>query len=670
MSIVADQVVRLDGQLDRIPFSHLRGPHDVNAQATAEFVTPRVKSLLRIIKTFSATAGSQAVLPSSELQFLLEQSQLLSDRVDQASQPSQYESELEWLLVSKATVQTYGILLDTLLGQIIPLSDHIWYWDQVLASPANSSLYMVQTSPLRIWAWSWEIYDSAKSRLERFTTGDATLYDSQPLASAATSLSGQWRRFYAIVQESILERSLANVQKRIMSPLALSRTEARKKQAKLKKLREMISSGLGVLIEEGLVFGGSNSGSGGGSGSGSDDDRSDIIMSNNQEWKGVVERSVALMDMVLHDVLTLSLGIPEFEDKVFAGVEEDPELSIQVEEDEAHRPVIIAKRLQALLNTRLPDHVRAAKHMVARDGRPSRLVRYWLPGAALLLSSTTIWRIFVNRRQEILDWIQGLGATARDFWLNWVVEPVRKIIGTIRHDSNSEIAIMSRDSLRADRESLERMVVDFTLDKSGSGMASISDAQVADIRAKVREGDVTSVLRAYEKDLRSPFMGAVRGDLVRTLLIQVQKTKVDVEVAMSGIDSLLKSQELVFGFVGLTPGILVSVGVARYLLGVFGGRRGFAEKRKAGRCVRVLRNIDRIFSEATPNTNNLLSYKDHGLLIAEVHVLRRLARKLLPADIEKDFLEDLDDLLANLKGMPSQLRALDRIRWAYSKWLT
>ena len=67
--------------------------------------------------------------------------------------------------------------------------------------------------------------------------------------------------------------------------------------------------------------------------------------------------------------------------------------------------------------------------------------------------------------------------------------------------------------------------------------------------AQVREGDLTPVLKAYERDLRKPFMGTVRGDLVRALLIQIQKTKVDVEIAMGGIDALLKSQELVFGFV-------------------------------------------------------------------------------------------------------------------------
>ncbi|KAI1484727.1 ATP synthase regulation protein NCA2 [Biscogniauxia mediterranea] len=663
MSLVADQVRRLDAQLDRIPFSHLRSPHgEVAVQAAVDLNSPRVKELLRIIKTLSATAGTPAVLPAKQLQQLLSQSNLLSDRVE-ALAVNQYESELEWVLVSKATVRTYGIILDTLLSQIIPLSDHIWYWDDILSSPTSSSLYLVQTSPLRLWTWSVDIYEDSKARLQRYTGVGRSATDlvaESDGESLRAGLSHRWRQFYAIVRETVLEKSLVNVQKRIMSPVALCRAEARKKQANLKKLREMTASGLGILIDEGLAFGGN----------GSDDGKSDIIMSNSQEWKGVVERSVALMDMVLRDVLALDVGVGYFEDKVFAGVEEDPELSIQAEEDETNRPVLVARRLQHLLADSLPGHVTGMDQVVAENGRPSRLVRYWLPAVALLFSSTTILRLLVNKKQELLHWVRDLGATVRDFWFNWVIDPVRKVIATIRHDSNSEIALMSRDSLKADRESLERMVVDFAIDKPtvATGEPSLSESQVAEIRSKVREGDVTPILRAYEKDLRTPFSGAVRGDLVRTLLIQVQKTKVDIEIAMSGIDALLRSQELVFGFVGLTPGILVSVGVFQYLRGWSGGRRGFNKTRRAGKCVRVLRNIDRIFSEATPSPNNILSYKDHGLLLCEVHVLRRLAHEVLPADIERDFLEDLDDL-ANLKGILSQMRALDRIRWAYAKWL-
>ncbi len=75
----------------------------------------------------------------------------------------------------------------------------------------------------------------------------------------------------------------------------------------------------------------------------------------------------------------------------------------------------------------------------------------------------------------------------------------------------------------------------------------MTEAEIATLRTRIREGDLTPVLRAYEQDLKRPFMGTIRGNLVRALLIQIQKTKVDVEVAIGGIDSILKSQELVFG---------------------------------------------------------------------------------------------------------------------------
>ncbi|KAI2636162.1 ATP synthase regulation protein NCA2 [Xylaria nigripes] len=677
MSAIADQVRRLDAHIDQIIFANIKGRDaqpklKIAAQINTALKTSRAQDLLRIIKALSATTRSRAVIQPQQLRYLLTQSRLHSGRSNEDLQISRYESELEWLLVSKVAVQTYGIIVENLLDQIAPLSDHIWYWDQVLSSPTSTSLYLIQTCPVRLWAWSSGVYGDSTARLRRYSstsTVEAEV-EVEGINTAAPIATPYWRRFYTIVYATIIERSLADVHQRVMSPIALCRAEARMKQAKLKKLRDMTASGLGILMDEVLVFDSigieeaksdSDSDSGGSSSSSS----SEPAVSTNRLWKRVVERSVALMDMMLHGVLDLDLNVTQMEDKIFAAVKEHP-LSIQATDDGVDRPIVIAKRLHALLDDQLPWYKMTAQRIVTKNGRPSRLVRYWLPTIALLLSSTTILRILVNRRQALLDWIQDFGATVRGFWLNWVVEPVKKIIGTIRHDANSEIAIMSRDSLSADRESLERMVVDFTLDKSTTSV--LSEAEIAEIRAKVREGDVTPILRAYEQDLRTPFLGAVRGNLVRTLLIQVQKTKVDVEVAMSGIDSLLRSQELVFGFVGLTPGILVSVGVARYFLNVLGGRKGFAEKRKAGRCVRVLRNIDRIFSEATPTENNLLTYKDHGLLICEVLDLRRLAHKLLPADIEKDFMEDLNDL-ANLKGIPSQQRALDRIRWAYSRWL-
>ncbi|KAJ1331620.1 nuclear control of ATPase protein 2 [Microdochium nivale] len=664
MSVIDDQVRRLDAQLDRIPFNRLAtASHgNVAGAAAVDFDSPRIRELLRVIKALSTTAGVHTHLHADQLQSFLFQSDLLSRESD-ALPTSHYEAELEWLLVSKATVRTYGLVLKTLLDQIIPLSNHIWYWDDVVASNTYSTIYMAQTSPARFWTWSWDIYVDSTVRLKQLTgqvAGAEFTEDAQHSSPASVTLSQRWRQFYGIVKDTVRDQSLTNVQHRIMSPVAQCRAEARRKQHMLKRLREMTASGLGVLIDEGLAFGGN----------GSDDGKTDLIVSHSQEWKGVVERSVALMDMVLRDVLTLNIGVSDFEDKVFNGVEEDPELSFQVEENDTKRPAVVARRLQTLIRKHLPSHMAEAEDVIGDNGRPSRLVRYWLPLLVLVLSSSTVLRILVRRKEAIIEWIRGLGETIQDFWFNWVVEPTRKVIGTIRHDQNSEIALMSRDSLKADRDSLERMVVDFAVERPSSvmGVSSLSESQIAEIRAKVKEGDLTPVLRAYENDIRNPVMGTIRGDLVRTLLIQVQKTKVDVELAMSGIDSLIKSQELVFGFVGLTPGILVSVSAYRYLRSVLGGRRGITTQQRVGKCVRVLRNIDRIFSEATPSPNNVLSYKDHGLLVCEVHVLRELAHSVLPSDIEKEFLEDVDDL-ANLKGIQQQQRALDRIRWAYARWL-
>lgn len=656
---------RLDAYLDRLPVLSEDSSEDGRYEAeehgftaATALASPRLDQLLHIVQSLSTTSSSQPLLPAWRIRYLLTQSGLPTEdgavKSSHVDAKSPYENEIEWLLVSKATIQLHGVILNNLLEQIIPLSDDIWYWDEVLGSYSYSSLYAVQTSPLRFWAWSQEVYTASKGRIQAISVRDAP---GDLVDSTRTGITQQWRKFYGIVKDSIQERSFANLQHKVLSPIALSRAEARRKQAQLKKLREITASGLGVLMDEGLQFGPEN-------------EEADV--QDHHDLKGVVERSVALMDMVLKEVSTLDVNINDFEEKVFAGVEEDPELSVHLEDSTAtDRPAVLARRLLNILDSTLPSHVNAMQTLAVGNGRPPALVRYWLPATIGILSSTTLLRILLKRKAAILQWFLDFGGTVRDFWFNWVVEPTQKIVGTIRHDKTSEIAIMSRDSLKADRESLERMVGDFAKEKPHfaiDGATSLSAEQIQAIREKVAEGDVTPVLKAYEKAIQRPVMGAIRGDLVRSLLIQVQKTKVDLEVAMAGIDSLLKSQELVFGFVGLTPGVLVSYSLWQYFRGVFGGHSGQKRGKKAVTAVRVLRNIDRILSEARPTETNLLSYKDHGLLLCEVHVLRDLVDKLMPREIKKEFLEDLDDL-SNMKGIQIQAKALERIRWAYARWL-
>jgi nuclear-control-of-ATPase protein 2 len=143
-----------------------------------------------------------------------------------------YEHELEWLLLSKATTQAYGQVLNTILEQTIPLEDDIWYWDDVLSSYRFAGLYSIQTSPIRLWNWSQEIYHDVRSRGGHLADG--------------------WSQFYALVKDSVQQRSIANIQRRVVSPLALVRNEGRRKRAALRRVRLVNANALGVLLGEGL----------------------------------------------------------------------------------------------------------------------------------------------------------------------------------------------------------------------------------------------------------------------------------------------------------------------------------------------------------------------------------------------------------------------------------
>lgn len=543
-------------------------------------VTARIRHLQSLIKLLSTTASPKTpLLPVNRILSIITQAELSSScttcsqvfseeaGTDGAHEKpeSSYEHELEWLLLSKATVQAYGQILDTILQQTILLNNDIWYWDDILGSYRFTGLYSIQTSPLRFWAWSKTIYRDVRER--------------------GGSVSDGWKQFYGLVRDVVRERSILDLQRRVISPLARVRQEAKKKQAALKRTKHVNANALGVLLGESL----SNE-------SIHDEGLTGQLngvttLESRHKWKSAVAKSIAFMDAVLQNVNEPDVTTDNFNNYIATITQEDPYYesydAVAGFGSLALKPAAVAARLHVLLKERMPEYTQSIKAMAQGNGRPPWMVRYWLPLSLLLVSSTTLYRVVKSRRAEIITWIREFGVTIMDFWSNWVLEPAKKVIATIRHDEGSEVSIMSKRSLEGDRASLERMVVDFAI--SHPDGAPLNDSDIAGIRAKVKEGDLTPVLKAYEKDMQRPFLGTIRGNLIQALLIQVQKTKVDVEVAMSGIDSILKSQELLFGFIGLTPGVLVVIGTWRWLNGTFNNREGLRRGSRKDELVRILR---------------------------------------------------------------------------------
>lgn len=83
--------------------------------------------------------------------------------------------------------------------------------------------------------------------------------------------------------------------------------------------------------------------------------------------------------------------------------------------------------------------------------------------------------------------------------------------------------------------------------------------------------------------LQSPVSSLIKGSLLRSLLIQIQKSKVDIELAMSGIDKLLKSQQLLFGAVGIAPAMVILWGIKNgFGRLIWGKYEGSGEEKRMG----------------------------------------------------------------------------------------
>ena len=173
-------------------------------------------------------------------------------------------------------------------------------------------------------------------------------------------------------------------------------------------------------------------------------------------------------------------------------------------------------------------------------------------------------------------------------------------------------------------------------------------------------------------------------------------------MALSGIDKLLKSQELTFAFVGVAPALAIVYAAGSYLQRLWSGGKGRGryggKARRTGvwaamrfvfcpsvspklRCIHntidCRRRIDRLLT-AQPHSAHrrphpvaalqkapatAVSPLTSGLLLLSVTHLRKYAETTLPANsrLREGFLEDVTDLEDPSLGRTDKLRVLDRM---------
>lgn len=294
--------------------------------------------------------------------------------------------------------------------------------------------------------------------------------------------------------------------------------------------------------------------------------------------------------------------------------------------------------------------------------KPGKLIRYW-PTALLSLAYGPISLLYLwDARYRILQFFQeNVVDFAKGLLYNWVYVPLKHVWATVRHDEDSSIAVMSKGTLDSEVNSLTRMIVSFVNENSGS---PVNDEVLIE---KVQQGDLTKFMEIYETQLRHPIKNIVSGELVRSLLIQVQKTKVDGSLALNGIDKMLQSQQLVFGVVAISPALLILYTTAVCLfrlikLGtIWSNLQQYREKLSTS-----LNNLERILNYAGNEDDE--KYLNQGLLTIEVCNVAKLGTLLIPKQRHNEWLRDVEEVADFKLVEEAKFKVINRIYHVYGRY--
>ncbi|XP_012838461.1 PREDICTED: uncharacterized protein LOC105958996 isoform X2 [Erythranthe guttata] len=243
--------------------------------------------------------------------------------------------------------------------------------------------------------------------------------------------------------------------------------------------------------------------------------------------------------------------------------------------------------------------------LVSKHRKPKKVTLYWMhyTCGAVGISVCSLWLLRHSKfmgSSDIDNWIREAKDSTITFWNDHVEQPILSIRDELFETFRKrQKGVMEREEVKLTADSLHRMLVAFSEQTIGKQFpVNASDQKMLEI-----------VMNRYEKELTHPIQGLVGGELVRALLIQVQKLKLDIEEAMLELDQILRANEINFAILAALPAFFIS------LILVMVVRAWFKQDTRAegrGRVARIQRRL--LLREIERAIMQFQIYKDQGLV--------------------------------------------------------
>lgn len=462
---------------------------------------------------------------------------------------------VEYVVLAQLAIAAYGTVLRTLMHEAHRLESSDQYWSAVESQPLETALYLVQSTPERALSLGRvslarfkQLALSAQSKggsrpaiLSRETWRRAVppslfltavfphLSTSAGLPSLAsiyndgggeqpgeaansvrpTSATSATSAAAAAVAPANLARLGRQTARSLLfltlSPLSLTRAEIAHKRRSLRQQRDRLATMIGELtlaanaggaVEEDTSVEEDDD----------DDDDERVTKADLRRRPGLAqlfglaaqqEDREGTATLSLEDVKQATFQTLNHLEIVLAPTSPGACSRATESVSAPQTPTQIARHLANLLTGTLTAHQASFRSSAHALAPPSALARAWPYLLSVPLVGGIVARTVYNHRASLRLWVQETVSTVRGFLIDWVVEPVRQILETLRGGEEGGIALMGRESLQSDLASLERMVVDFARDEYKLG-----PEQLQVLAQQVRAGDLTPVLRVWEEDIK------------------------------------------------------------------------------------------------------------------------------------------------------------------------
>eukprot|EP00041_Stephanoeca_diplocostata_P008239 m.119146 g.119146 ORF g.119146 m.119146 type:complete len:790 (+) comp17233_c0_seq8:1870-4239(+) len=192
--------------------------------------------------------------------------------------------------------------------------------------------------------------------------------------------------------------------------------------------------------------------------------------------------------------------------------------------------------------------------------------------------------------QETVDKVTVMLGT---FISEHMVEPVENIMDYILQRHRRSIA--EPEAFEETKETLRLMLLDFVNDQH-----KLPPDQKAELLQHAERCDLRAISTKFVEEVRSPIASVLSGEIIRILLINAERMKLDMLLAMNTMDELMRENTTTIEMAAMIPIITVGWGVAallRWLVSESGVRRQHRHKLRM-----LLRNIEATLAHQIQHT--------------------------------------------------------------------